>query len=67
MAFLPPVVSESKPLAVSELLTVSFWFAPVAVLAKEPFGVPELVQVTRLGWWARRDEFAPPLENSPRA
>jgi hypothetical protein len=49
VALPPPVVSESKPLALPELLTVSFWFAPVAALTKGTVCVPELVQVTPAG------------------
>ena len=44
MALPPPVVIDVKPLAVPELVTVSFWFAPAATSVKVS-AVPELVQV----------------------
>jgi len=45
VALPPPVVTDEKPLAVPELLTVSFWFGPPAVLVKGAAAVPEFVQV----------------------
>jgi hypothetical protein len=45
----PPVVCDSKALAVPEFVVVAFWFAPAAMLRKKAGAVPELVQVLSLG------------------
>src|ERR1700687_1176073 len=48
VALPPPVVSDSKALAVPLLVVVAFWLAPAAVLRKKG-AVPELVQLMSLG------------------
>src|SRR5262249_3829032 len=53
VALPPPVVCDSKPLAVPVLVTVSFWLAPGAVSVKKapalPWALLELVQVRSVG------------------